>query len=227
MRSLIDKTTKVAVLDNSYLEATGIDRILQGADFDVVTEHFMETGMMLSRLDDADLNVLLIDANSLKDELEEFTRFVKAKLPKTYIVWLSACDDELLAFDAINAHADGCVSKLDFEAIIGAVEGAASGKILFSKELLLDFSRRASVLFSRSGRQLAGLTTRERQVLELLRVGSKNREIAEELFISVETVKIHVKNVRKKLGVASRRQLLDGIPSRTRSNRNQPTKQLV
>jgi len=227
MTSLTEKATKVAILDDSYLEATGIDRILQNADFDVETEHFLETRVLLERLEKEELHVLLIDASSLNGELEDFTRLVKAKLPQTYIIWLSPSDDELLAFDAINAHADGCVSKLDFNAIVDSVQGAAMGRILFSKELLLDFSRRASVLFSKSGRQLAVLTPRERQVLELLRVGDKNHEIATELFISVETVKIHVKNIRKKLGVASRRQLLDGIPSRVRDNDSRSAMQLV
>jgi len=216
MESNIEKFTRVAVLDNSYLEATGIDRILQSAVFDVKTEHFFEAAPLLKHLEETSITVLFIDTGSLNGELEEVTRRIKAKQPETYVVWLSPGDDELLAFDAINAHADGCVSKLDFPAIIHAVEGASAGQVLFSKELLLDFSRKASVLFSKSGRQLAVLTARERQVLELLREGAKNKEIAEELFISVETVKIHVKNIRKKLGVASRRQLLDGIPSRAR-----------
>ena len=71
------------------------------------------------------------------------------------------------------------------------------------------------------------LTPRERQVLELLRMGAKNREIGVELFISIETVKIHVKNIRKKLGVTSRRQLLDGIPSRVLDNENRSATRLV
>ena len=227
MRSLTENTTKVAVLDSSYLEATGIARILQNADFAVETEHFLETQVLLSRSKEDPFHVLLIDTNSLNGELEDFTRLVKARLPQTYVVWLAPTNDQLMAFDAINAHADGCISKLDFSAIINAVEGAANGQILFSKKLLLDFSRRASVLFSKSGRQLAMLTSRERQVLELLRIGAKNREIGVELFISIETVKIHVKNIRKKLGVTSRRQLLDGIPSRVLDNENRTAARLV
>ncbi len=227
MRNLTENTTKVAVLDSSYLEATGIARILQNADFAVETEHFLDTQVLLSRSKEDRFHVLLIDTNSLNGELEDFSRLVKARLPQTYVVWLAPQNDQLLAFDSINAHADGCISKLDFSGIINAVEGAADGRILFSKELLLDFSRRASVLFSKSGRQLAVLTPRERQVLELLRMGAKNREIGVELFISIETVKIHVKNIRKKLGVTSRRQLLDGIPSRVLDNENRSATRLV
>jgi two-component system nitrate/nitrite response regulator NarL len=222
-----EKLTQVAVLDNSYLEATGIDRILQSADFDVKTEHFFKVDALMDRIEETKFKVLFVDTTSLNGELEEITRHIKAKQSELCIIWLSPGEDELLAFDAINAHADGCVSKLDFPAIVRAVEDASAGEILFSKELLLDFSRRASVLFSKSGRQLAVLTARERQVLELLRQGAKNKDIAEELYISVETVKIHVKNIRKKLGVASRRQLLDGIPSRARESAGRAVDQLM
>ena len=54
---------------------------------------------------------------------------------------------------------------------------------------------------------LAALTPRERQVLELVGRNLSNREIAERLFIRPETVKVHLANLRRKLGLASRQDL--------------------
>jgi DNA-binding NarL/FixJ family response regulator len=51
-----------------------------------------------------------------------------------------------------------------------------------------------------------GLTSRERQVLELIARGASNRQIAEELFISERTTSVHVSNILRKLGVGSRGQ---------------------
>ena len=62
----------------------------------------------------------------------------------------------------------------------------------------------------RSQRAIAGgsveevLTPREREVLDLVAAGRSNRAIAEELFISVKTVSVHVSNILAKLGVSSR-----------------------
>ena len=49
-----------------------------------------------------------------------------------------------------------------------------------------------------------GLTPREREVLELVAVGSTNRQVAEALFISTKTASVHVSNILAKLGVANR-----------------------
>jgi DNA-binding CsgD family transcriptional regulator len=56
------------------------------------------------------------------------------------------------------------------------------------------------------------LTAREADVLELLRTGQANAQIAEALSISVETVRTHARNIYRKLGVSSRRDLT-GAPS--------------
>jgi DNA-binding NarL/FixJ family response regulator len=52
--------------------------------------------------------------------------------------------------------------------------------------------------------QIAGLTAREREVIELVAAGKTNREIAERLFLSVRTVDRHVSRILDKLGVGSR-----------------------
>lgn len=57
-------------------------------------------------------------------------------------------------------------------------------------------------------RQLFGLSKREAQVVVLLCRGMGNREIAERLFISENTVKDHIKNVMKKMKVASRHEMM-------------------
>ena len=55
------------------------------------------------------------------------------------------------------------------------------------------------------------LTAREADVLELLRLGRSNAEIAAELHVSVETVRTHVRRIYRKLGVRTRRELLAGV----------------
>ncbi len=204
----------IGILNKSYLEASGIEQILTDADHAVITRHFAGADVWFAQSGERDFDVLFLDTGTLDGGLELFTRQLKKERPHTYIVWLSSEINPSLEFDAICAAADGCVAKHDFEAIISAVDGAVDGRVLFSKTILLDFARRASVLFSRPGHRIGELTRRERQVLELIREGATNKAIANRLFISIETVKIHVKSMRKKLGAASRRQLIEGVPCR-------------
>ncbi|MEV4347843.1 helix-turn-helix transcriptional regulator, partial [Actinoplanes sp. NPDC049596] len=60
--------------------------------------------------------------------------------------------------------------------------------------------------------RLAVLTPQERQVAELAARGLRNREIAEQLFISVRTVGAHLHSVYPKLGISGRHQLRDAFP---------------
>jgi two-component system response regulator NreC len=87
------------------------------------------------------------------------------------------------------------------EEIRAAVHLAAGGR-----QMLVSLSTRPARPPGRA--DMWSLTRRERQVLELLAEGHKNTEIAEALSISTETTRTHAKNVYRKLGVCSRKELL-------------------
>lgn len=56
-----------------------------------------------------------------------------------------------------------------------------------------------------------GLTNRERQLVDFIVRGASNQEISEKMFISINTVKIHVSNIFRKAGVRSRTELMDKL----------------
>jgi DNA-binding NarL/FixJ family response regulator len=68
----------------------------------------------------------------------------------------------------------------------------------------VDIGRAAGLDMPRELRRHEGLSTREREVYELLAQGRTNREIAKTLFISESTTKVHVRHIYEKLGVHSR-----------------------
>jgi RNA polymerase sigma factor (sigma-70 family) len=84
--------------------------------------------------------------------------------------------------------------------LVEAIRRAAQGEILFDLE---QFSRARQWRMEVS-EKWAGLTRRERQVLKLMMEGMENKEIAEDLGISTNTIAFHVTNILKKLGVDSR-----------------------
>jgi two-component system, NarL family, response regulator LiaR len=133
----------------------------------------------------------------------EATRRVRALSPHTQVVVLTAHTDDARVVGALRAGAIGYVRKdADPQVFLAAVRGAARGRSV------LDPAVAGSVLQDLA--QGAGLTEplseRETEVLHQLAHGRTNREIADALHISEDTVKTHVGNILSKLQLAHRTQ---------------------
>ncbi len=132
----------------------------------------------------------------------ETTRRVRAAAPHTQVVVLTAYGDDARVVAALRAGAIGYVRKdAEPEVLLDAVRAAAGGRSV------LDPALAGSVLKDLlHGSSRDALTEREQEVLGLLARGRTNREIAETLVVSEETVKSHVGNILAKLHLAHRTQ---------------------
>lgn len=121
-------------------------------------------------------------------------------------VWSLAPDGEAM-LAAVRAGASGFLAKeISPQALSRALRALARGEALVPRPLIrtvVDALRRVDQRQRAQG-QFSRLSLRERQVLELVALGARNRHIAEELQISEFTVKRHVQNILRKLEVASR-----------------------
>ena len=143
------------------------------------------------------------------------TRAIKAELQKTSVLILTAHDDQGLLLDAIKAGAAGYVLKGVGPAdLIGAVRATLSGESPVDQELVMRLLRNLAgevgpcpgppPVAMRSG--AGSLTPRELEVLRHLATGRTNRQIAEQLHLSVSTVKRNLERIIAKLGVSDRTQ---------------------
>ena len=108
---------------------------------------------------------------------------------------------------ALRVNVYGFLPKtIAADALVRALSGVAAGEACLSRELTFDLIEQIAKLARRepSRRLAAGLTDREREVIELISRGCTNREVAKELFISEYTVKRHVHNILAKLGERTR-----------------------
>jgi NarL family two-component system response regulator LiaR len=127
--------------------------------------------------------------------------------PQVRVLMLSTSDDPELGLQALRAGASGYLSKeIDPQALAEVVRRLARGEPAVSPELtnhLIERVRafREDGLGIRPVRSL--LTSREWEVLDLLCAGENIDSIAEEFVLTVETVRSHVKNTMRKLGVHS------------------------
>jgi DNA-binding NarL/FixJ family response regulator len=129
---------------------------------------------------------------------------LRQELPGMPVVMFSSYDNPTYIARAVALGAAGYLVKTATrDEIIAAIRQAAAGELLWSRDHL----RRVSQSQPPSRAELdAALTKRENEVLKQLALGLSNKEIAQVLDISYETVKEHVQHILRKLGVADRTQ---------------------
>ncbi len=135
-------------------------------------------------------------------------RRIRAATPATRILMLTMSDDETDLFEAIKAGASGYLLKdLPGEDVAAAIRTVHDGQAIIppgmAATLLNEFSRLSRENGPTSSPDTR-LTEREVEVLRLVARGMANREIAEHLVISENTVKNHVRNILEKLHLHSR-----------------------
>ena len=142
----------------------------------------------------------------------EATRAIKALYPDTKIVMLTVSDDENDLFEAIKSGAHGYLLKdLEaaefFEALeaIHRVEGVVPTRL--AGNLLKEFRQQATRVAA-DAEEVNSLSAREHDVLDQVSQGLTNKEVAEQLFISENTVKYHMKNILDKLHLRNRAQVI-------------------
>lgn len=131
-------------------------------------------------------------------------RMLKKIQPEVIMLILSTYSDEKHVREAMNAGADGYLLKnIPLEELKNVIHQFIKRESCFSP-YILNIALEETPVFEPVKRDGFGLTLREREVLDLLAQGISNKEISQKLFISVETVKSHIKNIYKKLEVKNR-----------------------
>ena len=150
--------------------------------------------------------VILMDINLPDKSGIECTAQIKELLPSTQVVMITVYDDDEKVFNALRAGASGYVLKrTPPKKILQAIREVHAGGVPMSSEI----ARKLLGVFREPAPAPPpeqNLSPREQQVLELLSRGCANKEIAEKLSLSIETVTWHLKHIYSKLHVRSRTQ---------------------
>jgi DNA-binding NarL/FixJ family response regulator len=138
------------------------------------------------------------------------TRQIRRKLPEQLVIVLTGAgtDDDELGLLALRAGADGFLSKdSEIEALPRALEGLRHGEAAISRKMTLSLIERLrDAPDGSSGMRpvKSPLTAREWEIIDLVKESKTNDKIAAELVLSPETIRSHMKNIRRKLKVSSR-----------------------
>lgn len=149
-------------------------------------------------------DVILMDVFLPRMSGIECTSRLKAVLPKTPIVMLTASDEDEILFLALESGADGYLLKrtkpMELRtALLDVLSGGAPMTSEIARHVVASFRRKGGGLDPS-----ISLTAREEETLVLLTKGYANKEIADQLNLSIETVRSHLKNIYTKMHVRSR-----------------------
>jgi DNA-binding NarL/FixJ family response regulator len=203
--------TTVVVVDDQQLVRDGLRLILELSGVDVLgeaTDGREGVRLVLEHRPD----VVLMDLRMPDMDGIEATRRIVASGSTTRVLVLTTFEGEELTFRALQAGASGYLLKDAGGArLVAAVEAAAAGEMPLAPEvvarLVASYVQRPPAAPAPSHR-LDPLSDRERDVLALMGAGRSNPEIAAELFISLATVKSHVRHILGKLDLRDRAQAI-------------------
>ncbi len=195
---------RVLVADDHTIIRSGIRLLLEReTGFEVVAE--ASDGRQAVELADKERpDVVMLDIGMPNLNGIEATKQITARLPQTKVIVLSMHSDEAYVLKALRAGARGYLLKDSAESdIMNAIRAVQQGKAYFSPEisrmLMDDYMRQLQQRGMDDSYDL--LTTREREILQMLAEGKTNKEIASMLNLSPYTVETHRSHILQKLNL--------------------------
>lgn len=199
------KETQVVVIDDHPLFRRGVADLIGMADelrLAGSAASGQEGVALVTRLRP---DLVLLDLNMKGMDGIATLKAIKATDVESRVIMLTVSDNEEDVVAALRGGADGYLLKdMEPEEILYRLRQAAAGHLAISPRLTELLARALRQEAPPPDPDSAGLTDRERQILKLIATGKSNKLIARELDITEATVKVHVKNILKKLKLRSR-----------------------
>lgn len=165
---------------------------------------FQSAEEAIQELEKNEPDVILMDINLPGMDGIECTRIIREMYPHVLIMMCTVFEDNDKIFDALKAGAKGYILKrtageILIEAINDLLKGGAPMSGDIARKVVSSFEERKA-----ETSDYPGLTKKENEILKLLSQGYSNKEIADRLFVSVNTIRTHVYHIYEKLHVNNR-----------------------
>ena len=195
---------RISIIEDNDKLRDGLEMIIDTIDKFHVISAYRTAEEALKNLHKDIPDIVLVDINLPgMDGIKAISK-IKKILPRVEIIVNTIYEESEYVFDALKAGANGYITKgSDRMNLLRAIEEVLEGGAPMSAKI-------ANMVVSSFQRNpITPLTPRETEVLSLLAQGKTYQYISEQLFVSLETVKSHIKNIYSKLHVTSKNEALD------------------
>ncbi|MCP9211846.1 response regulator transcription factor [Streptomyces sp. HD1123-B1] len=203
----VNSTVRVLVVDDEELTRTGLRTLLSAKPGLTVVGEAADGSEVLPLVRALRPDIVLMDVRMPTLNGIEATRQLRTTLsepPKVIVI--TTFENDAYVYDALEAGADGFIRKrAPSQQIAQAIHLVATGDSMLFPDAVRRLATGRPVRPEAAARA-AALTRRETEILRQMARGLSNQEIADELTVSLETVKTHVGNVLAKLGTGNRTQ---------------------
>lgn len=204
-----DGAITIVLADDHVVMRDGLKLLLEGQDDFAVVAEADAAADTVRAVEASQPRVLILDMNLQGEMGLSILPEVQQRAPDTAVVVLTMQDDPLLARRALRAGVLGYVLKdAAADELVSAVRAAARRRTYLQPELGARMARLDETPEQANGGAEDDLSAREVQVLRMIALGYTNREIAEELVLSVRTVESHRSHLHHKLRRTTRADLV-------------------
>jgi DNA-binding NarL/FixJ family response regulator len=212
------KMIRVAIADDHPIVRDGLKKLLALESDVEVTGEAGDGRAAIELVQQTDPDVLLLDLRMPNLDGLQALQTIQQTNRRTRVIVLTASEDKNEFVQAMKLGCSGIVLKQTApDLIVKSIRKVYSGEIWLDSHttaaVMRQFASPGSELAAQGGggggkqRERSPLSAREREIVALVAQGYKNKEMAEKMFISEQTVKNHLHNIFDKLGVSDRLEL--------------------
>lgn len=195
---------RVAIVEDTNEIREGLSVLINGSDGFRCIASYATAEAALHDLTRQNPDVVLMDINLPGMSGIECTREIKTRQPTLPIMMLTVYEDDDQIFESLKSGASGYILKKTppaklLESILDLHTGGSPMSSQIARKVVGAFQQ-----MRLSAKETENLSKREQEILSYLAKGYRYKEIADALFISIETVRTHLRNIYEKLHVRSR-----------------------
>jgi DNA-binding NarL/FixJ family response regulator len=202
---------RVLLVDNEEVFRKGLARLIDEQPNMEVVHQCADWQEAVAKAGETKPDVVLIDSQTPHGDIASRITEISNSFPQARVALFARVGAETTAVDAVKAGVRAYLAKnISAADLVKSIELISTGRVIispaFADKFLTEIARAGDQKTETQGQPV--LSRRELDVVQLVARGASNKEIAQELFIAENTVKVHVRNILNKLDLRNRQQLV-------------------
>lgn len=201
---------KVGIVEDEKQIREGVAVLINGSEGFSCKYTFDNAEDAINKLPSLNLDVVLMDIHLPGKSGIDCIAELKPLCPGTQFIMFTSFEDAESVFKALKVGATGYLTKTTqpskiLDALLDVHKGGSPMSSHIARKIVNSFH------ITENNKELEKLSSREKEILDLLSKGYRYKEIADQLFLSTETVRTHIRNIYEKLQVNSKTEAINKV----------------